>query len=137
MAVASLRRHTDAVIDKLEAAGLRVGNAEGKDASGNDLSDNMTTGYAVVFRISGRMSGTLGALHDDADLVFQVTCVGKTAEQADWVVDKAMTLLSGVTITGRYIIPFIDEAGSVRRDDSGPDTLFYATPRFRLVSVPA
>lgn len=133
MSLASLRTHTDAVIDKLEAAGLSVGNAEGKDASGGDLSQK----YAVVYPIpGGRFFGTLGELNGFAELVYQVTCVGSTSEQALWVADKAMTLLDGITVTGRRIRVFLDDPSGVRRDDAGPDTLFYATPRFRLTSTP-
>lgn len=130
MSVASARLHTDAVIAALEAVGLTVGDA---------TAAGLTPPYAVVYKIEGgEFAGSLQDPFEDADLVYQVTSVGRTREQAEWVADKAMVLLDGVTVNGRSIALVSPDGGpGVRRDDDVSPPLFYATPRFRLKSTPS
>lgn len=129
MARPSLRVHTDAVLAALEAQGLTVGDADAKGLSGK---------FCVVYRIpGGESSGPLDAPNDDAELIYQVTCVGDTREQAEWVEDKVMNLLDGITVEGRSISRVdLDSYDGIRRDDALPLPRFYATPRFRIYSTP-
>lgn len=83
------------------------------------------------------MFGTLGSPHDDARLVYQVTCVGKTREQAGWVADKSMTLLDLFPVVSRSVT-FVDvDMPGIIRDDKESPPLFYSTPRFTITSTPA
>lgn len=130
MSAPALRTHTDAVIAKLEAAGLNVGDAD---------AEGLTAPYAVLYDIpGGRSFGTLENPNDDAELVFQVTCVGETREQSAWVADKAITaLLSGLTVSGRSIARVTIDSfpGTFPERDASPP-LFTSTPRFRLTTTP-
>lgn len=123
------RIHTDAIIAALQAAGLIVGDAK---------NPGVPPPYAVVYPIpGGSRSGSLDDPHEDAELVFQVTCIGSSREQAEWVVDKAEGILSGVTVTGRRIFLSVDSNPGVFRDDDVSPPLFQATPRFRLMTTPS
>lgn len=131
MSIALVRTHTDGVIAALEAAGLTVGDADG---------EALSPPYCVVYSIpGGSRSGNLDAPYDDADFVYQVTCVGTTREQAEWVTDKAtVTLLNGLSVTGRSIaLVSPDGNPGVRPDYDISPPLFYSTPRFTLKSTPA
>lgn len=126
----SQRAHTDAVIATLETFDLPVGDAE-KPAGDHDR-------YCVVYPVpGGDLGGTLEEPDDDAELVYQVTCVGTTREQAEWVADKAIGLLDGVTVADRYTARvYLDSFSGIRRDDSITPPKFIATPRFRLMTTP-
>jgi hypothetical protein len=129
--VASVRTHTDAVVVALEAAGLSVGDGSG---------DGLSVPYCVVYNISGgRMSGNLDDPFEDADLVYQVTCVGQTREQAEWVADKAtVTLVNGLSVTGRSIVLVTPEGGpGTRPDRDVTPPVYFTTPRFTIKSTPA
>lgn len=131
MSLPALREHTAAVIARLQGLGLAVG--DGEAPAGNPEK------YAVVYPIvGGSSSGVLAALHDDAVLIYQVTCVGTTRLQAQWVEDKAMGLLAGFTVSGRSI-PYVDveNYGGLFRDDTTSPPRYYTTPRFRFTSTPA
>ena len=129
MSVPTFRTHTDAVIETLETAGLTVGDAD---------AEGLTVPYVVVYSIpGGRLFGTLDAPHDDGELVYQVSCVGSTREQAEWLVDKAMILLQGFDVGGRSVaFVTIDSNPGVRRDDDITPPVFLATPRFRITTTP-
>lgn len=128
----SQRLHTDGVIAALEAVDeLNVGDATGKD---------LPLPYAVVYAIpGGDSSGTLERPDEDAELVYQVTCVGKSRRQAEWAVDKAMSaLLDGFAVEGREITRvWVDSFGGIRRDDDATPPLFSGMPRFRVKTTPA
>ena len=127
---ASLQEHTNGVISALETTDLPVGRAEAPD-------DPLP--YYVVYPIpGGRVMGNLDDPHGDAELVYQVTCVGETSEQVELLVDKAMALLDGIEVPGRSISQVdIDTNAGVRRGDESAPPLFYATPRFTILSTPA
>lgn len=134
MSVPVLRKHTDALIATLEAA-ISGGNFTVGDAEAENAPPTM-----VVYDIpGGRSYGTVAAPNEDADLVYQVTCVGETREQAEWLADKAIsTLLAGFTVTDRSIAQVdIDSFPGVRRDDTVSPNIFIATPRFRVTTTPS
>lgn len=128
MITASQRRHTDGVIAALEAAGLTVGDGEAEGAPP----------YVVVHSIPGGSAfGSLEEPHEDAELVYQVTCVGTTREQAEWLADRSMVLLDGVTVADRSIaFVELDTLPGSRRDTSVTPEVWLSTPRFRLKSTP-
>lgn len=127
--IPSLRDHTDAVIATLAAAGLTV--YDGK------APDTVPTKYAVVHHINDEFFGTLANPFEDAELVYQVTCVANTREQVEWVMDKAMTLLDGFEVAGRNIAFVRPDGGpGIRWDNDVTPAVFYATPRFTITTTP-
>lgn len=125
-----VRKHTDAVIAKLEAEGLTVGDAS---AAG------LTAPYVVVYTIpGGRVLGTLENPHEDGEIVYQVTCVGTSRKQAEWLSDKARVLLDRFPVADRSIT-FVGQDGfaGVRREDDVSPPLFLSTPRFTVTTTPA
>ena len=115
-------------VAKLQSLGLTVGDA---------AAPASPPPYVVVYQIpGGGFSGQLGRINDDAEIVYQVTCVGVSRQQAEWLEDKANGLLTGITVSGRSI-PLIrtDGLGGIRRDDSIQPPVFVATPRFRFYST--
>jgi hypothetical protein len=124
-----VRKHTDAVITALTGAGLSVGDAVAPDD---------TPPYVVVYHVFDRREGTLGAPDDDAAITYQVTCVGLSRKQAEWLADKVgERLATGITVTGRSVPRIAPEpgSGSVFRDDDVTPPFFYCTPRFRVMST--
>jgi hypothetical protein len=89
----------------------------------------------------GTRHGTLDDWTKHASLLYQITCVGQTQSQAEWVRDESEVLLDGLTVIGRLIDVVRVDFGSDEavRDDSlgAPETLFGAMPRYRLYSTPA
>jgi hypothetical protein len=125
-----LRTHTSAVITRLQALGVAVGDAQAP--TGNPP-------YCVVYQVAGGDTyGPLAAQNDDAELIYQVTCVGTSREQAQWLADKTMGLLSGITVTGRSLpLVTVEMVPGIQRDDKVSPPVFWAAPRFRLFSTPS
>jgi hypothetical protein len=125
------RIHTDAVIVKLQAAGLTVGDAQAPSNSGPP--------YCIVYPLPGGDSfGTLQNPNEDADLPFQVTCVGVSRKQAEWVADQTLTLLGGLSVAGRAIVLVtLDSFGGARPDHDVSPPVYSSTPRYRVKSTPA
>jgi hypothetical protein len=96
--------------------------------------------YMIVWALPGQFNGTIGDPQDDAELSYQVTCVGETREQAEWVADKAIDALVGqtITVTGRSVMQYIElgDTGTTRRDDDVKPSVFIATPRFDVYTTP-
>lgn len=145
MALASLRTHTDAIIATLTAAGLVVGDGDTPTGHGwqGAVGQSTFVPYVVVYPlIGGTFDGTLGDPDGDADLLWQLTCVGHTRKAAEVTADTALTALVGqsLAVAGRSISRIWADlaGGGARRDDTaaGPP-LFIATPRIRALSYPA
>ncbi len=130
MGLPLVRTHTDAVIAALEGLGLEVGDA---------VAPEVDPPYVTVYQIpGGRTTGTLAAPDDDAFIVYQVSCVGVSREQAEWLADKALELLQTELDVEDRRVPrvFLDMHGGVRRDDSATPPVFVSSPRFRIMSTP-
>lgn len=129
------RIHTDAVIAALEAAGLVVGDAEAVDATRVPLEPP----YAVVYPMPGRLGGTMADPERDGQVVYQVTSVGVSRSEAEWVRDKAReVLLPGLVVAGRRIVRVkVEMVGEVARDDDVSPPRFFIPERFRFWSVPS
>lgn len=137
MSAIQFRAHTDAVIAALVAGGLLVGDGTAPQDGGRQ-EDGSFVQYVVVYRIpGGSRSGNLDDPYGDAEFIYQVTCVGSSRRQAEWLADKAEVLLAGVTVTGRQIsVAPHGNPGEAREDDVTP-SIFYMTPRYRLRTTPA
>lgn len=132
MSVPLIRAHTDAVLEKLRSVvGLQVGDGEAPDPRPER--------YAVLYHLpSGSLTGSLANPNEDAELVYQVQCIGTTREQAEWVLDKSMVLLQGFEVEDRSIARVsTDNIASARRDDADSPPLFYAPQRFRVKTTPS
>lgn len=130
MSTVKTREHTDAIVAALVSGGLSVGDAVAPDPAPDG-------GYAVVYQLlGGQVAPRLGAPADDAFLAYQVTCVGKSREQAEWVADKAIEILvGGISVAGRRTHVTVDFHGGVLRDDQQTPPIFYSTPRFRVATA--
>lgn len=128
----SIEEHTNAVLAALEDAGLAVGDGIAPKPPPKK--------YVVLYPIpGGRVLGTLAEPSADAELVYQVTCVGTSRQQVHWLVDVARdAVLGGITVAGRHI-PYVKPEGGqpeVKRDEEQTPPIFYAPFRFRLMTLP-
>ena len=124
------RIHTDAIVAALEAAGLTVGDAE---------APTFSPPYVVVYPIlGGALYGVMLKPHREAELLYQVTCVGLSRRQAQWLQDEARgVLLGGVAVAGYQVEHVVPELVSgVTREDEGATTLFVAREQYRIFTTP-
>lgn len=134
--LASIRDHTNAIVgvlkDLFEPFDMDV-------PVGRGSAEGLEVPYVVVYNIpGGGMSGSLENPFEDADLVYQVTCVGKNQEQAEWLVDQVMVLVEGFEVEGRSIALVTPDGGpGVRPDKDETPPVFFSTPRFTVKSTPA
>lgn len=128
------RELTTAVVSVLASAGLNVGRA----VAPSDIPAG--AGWAVVYPLTGGLSsGTLDNPNDDASVLYQITSVGRNAEQAEWVMDTVRWAILGAnyTLNDRTVVLVgIDMFGGVERDDDVQPPLFYAKDRFRFMTAP-
>lgn len=132
MSVAAYYPVAKAVLTALRVAWARVGDGE--------APADLTLPYAVLYRAGGGgLSGPVSNPHADGSPLLQLTCVGATAEQADWLADKLRpTLLTRPTVTGQRVMQVsLETSQPVRRDDSTDPPLFYAAEQVRLLTTPA
>lgn len=141
MNLAEPRTHTDAVIGLLEDAGLLVGDAEAPDGPHGwaDAPDSAAfTPYVIVYPLLRTLDGSLGCPYDDADLAWQVTCVGESRAQAEWLehtVDESL-IGSHPTVDDRAVVQVRHDGGAgPRRDDTRQPPTFISTPQYRATSV--
>lgn len=143
MTLADPRTHDDALVAALVAADLVVGD-------GGDPTDpfgwqgapgsSQFQPYVIVYPLTQTFDGGLGCSDSDSDLSWQVTCVGATREQCDWIRHEVNTALIGqaLTVSGRSVARVRADGGAgTRRDDTTQPPLFIATPRYAALSVGA
>lgn len=132
MTVATNRPLSQAVLTALQSAWARVGDGV--------APADTTTPYAVLYRAgSGALDGPMSNQHADGSPLLQLTCVGSTAEQAEWLADKLRpTLLARPTVTGQRVMQVsLETSQPVRRDDSSAPAVFYAVDQARFFTTPA
>jgi hypothetical protein len=94
--------------------------------------------YAVVYPMpDARHDGSLADPHQVAVYTFQLTAVGQTMEQAQWMQHKGRVSLLGwiPTVAGIGSTPVqLDDpgGGGVTRDDDVSPPQFYAVDRYRM-----
>ena len=141
MTLATLRTHTEAVLaalntDILTGDGVAPSGGGWVDAPGR----SEFTPYVVLHPTSGTFDGTLGAPDDDADLAWQLTCVGETRKQAEWAADIALAAIIGqpLTVAGRSVLRVrLTDTGVTRRDDTDQPPVWIATPRVAAYTTPS
>lgn len=131
---------TAKIKEVLEAANLLVGQAQAPDGGGWQ-EDGSFNNYVVIYSIpTSGSGGVLGDPQADVQLVYQITCVGESDEDAKWVVDKVIPamLAANLSVTGRKVaLVKLEMSPGIRRDDDMQPPLFLATPRFRLWTTPS
>lgn len=139
-----MREHTDAILAALRATfgdRAEVGDAEAPDGTGRQ-GDGSFAKYAVVYALSGgNTMGTLATPDADAWLPYQVTCVGGSRQQAEWVRDEVVARLVGtytLEVEQRRIPRVrLDSTGGATRDDDQTPPVWWAAPRFAVLTTPA
>jgi len=113
-----------AVTTLLAGTGKSVGQAQRPEAG--------VAPYMVLYPLPDtRNEGGLSDPHQIAVQTFQVTCVGDTMAEAQWMQAKAREALLGVTPAFTGATPIELQLGSgVLRDDDG--VVFYTTDRFTI-----
>ena len=117
----------DALVARLETATTRpIGDGE--------EPDDTTEPYAIVYSLSDEPPE--GPLDDPTEVVgdaFQVTCVGSSRRQAQWMQQKVRAALLGwtPTVAGVGTFPIQPLTGSgVDRDTAVSPPVFFTTDRF-------
>lgn len=137
--VATSRPTVKAVLTALRAAWPGTGPTTHRVGDGEAPADKRLP-YGVLYRAGGGpLTGPVGDQHADGSLLLQLTCVGETAEQAEWLADKLRpVLLATPAGTGRGVIQvYLETSQPVRRDDSSDPPLFYAADQARYLTTPA
>ena len=132
---------TAAIVATLTAAGLTVGRGEKPTAGGwQDDCTTVFTPYVIVYSLGGELDGAIDYGAEDGTIRYQLSSVGATAEQAEWVADAArLALLAAtVSVSGRRLghVDFDDLGGTVRDDRQQPP-LWQVAERFAVMTTPA
>jgi hypothetical protein len=142
---------TDAIISALTSVALIVG--DGVQPKNNPPSQPVgwqgapgvsTFGpYVVAYPLlGGSLDGPLGDPDADAEPVYQITSVGGSRQQCEWVADKVRAVMLGgallLTVGDRRVVRVSPDVlpGATREDDSQP-SIWFAPERFRLYVTPA
>ena len=130
--------HDLAVKAALETTGKPVGFGRAPSGALDDKGLPVAD-YFVIYPISGIRDGTLNDPYADGSFVYQFTIVGRLPEAVRHLAGMIEPALLDVTIADRSVVQVIPEdLGQVLADrDVGPPHPYYATPRFRLNTVPA
>jgi len=130
--------HDMAVIEALETIGHPVGFGQAPPGALEGVVKRTGPDYLVLYPLGSARDGNLGDPWTDAALTYQVTVVGRTAPGVRWLLDKIEPALLAVAVPGRAVRSVTPEDDSgVRPDfDTDPPVLI-ATPRFRILTVPA
>lgn len=112
-----------AITVQLETTGKAVGQA---------VSPGGAPPYLVLYPQSDTgFAGSLSDPHEQVTQTFQVTCVGDSLEEAQWMQHEARGVLVGWTPALSGATPVELEFGSgTFRDPDGP--VFYSTDRYRI-----
>lgn len=133
----ALLPHDLAVIVALETIGKPVGFGEAPAGALAGVQDRTGPDYYVLYPLNTVRDGSLGDPYTDAELVYQITCVGRLAAGARWLVDQIEPALLTVAIAGRSVTQVIPEdGGQVRPDFDLTPPVQLATPRYRITTVP-
>ena len=116
----------------------RLASETGKNIGDTQAPTVVTLPYAVVYPLGDDPAerGVLGDPTQSTVVEFQVTSIGDTRDQAQWMANEVAVALSGwtPTVAGFSFGPISREDGAdpVRRDDSVSPPLFYAADRYSM-----
>lgn len=136
--------HDLAVIAALETIGKPVGFAAAPPGALEAVQNGTGPDYCILYPLNTLRGGTdlsLSSLADpftDAELIYQITCVGRLAAGVRWLVDRIEPALLTVEIPGRSVVQVRPEDDSRVSPDFDVDPpVFSSTPRYRITTVPA
>jgi hypothetical protein len=135
---------TDAIIARLTAASLTVGDGEAPAAGGWSGSAGQSTfvPYVDVHPLpGGDVDGTLAAPNADAAPDYQLISVGATRAQAEFIGDEVREAMLSTALTdptGRSIaLLTIEMLGGCIRDDTVQPAVWMVSDRYRVLTKPA
>lgn len=132
MTLAVPKPHADGVLTALRTLEPKITVGDGERPA--------TTPSATLDDIGGGgFDGPVADSQADAEVPFQVRCVGYSADEARWVAGKVMAAAVNTTVTGRELSRPVEfyASGSLSRDDSTSGELYGYFVRFRLHTTPA
>ncbi|MFC4006640.1 hypothetical protein ACFOY2_05370 [Nonomuraea purpurea] len=101
---------------------------------------NAAPPYAVVYPDSGMLTPGRRTLANNGptELRYQITSVGASPAQAQWVADKTRAaVLAGVpVVVGRRVWPTVEEGSQPLRRDDVSTNLWFATAQYLTRSDP-
>ncbi len=134
-----LEDHTDAILTMLNTTTIIIG--DGVAPRQVDKTE-MEAPYAVLYSLlGGDFDGPISDNQADVSLLYQVTAVGKTRQQAQVVADiiRAVFKRENLTIINRVVrdIRLTTPNSGVVRDDDLPNPLFYSYDRYEVDTTPS
>lgn len=131
--------HTDAILALLRTTTIEIG--DGEMPRGADKSETDPPYAALYPLIGGQFDGPLSDSQADVTLLYQITAVGQTRQQAQVIIDitRAIMQRENLSITGRAVrdIRLVTPNSGLVRDDDLPNPLFYAYDRYEVDTTPA
>lgn len=129
--------HLVAIIDVLEAEGIRVGD----HVAPRSADGNIVTQTAVVYMGAGPIVAQDLIQSDNEALVrFRIITVDSTAQGAADLADRVAGILRAnpLVVTDRFVFTVRpDTMGAVERDDDVQPPMFYSSTGYRVLSMTA
>lgn len=115
-----------------------VGFARAPTGALQAVLDGTGADYLVLHPLPGStLDGPSGDPYADADLSYQITCVGRTATGVRWLVNQLEPALRTLQIPGRGVKRIsMEDLGAVRPDEDTRPPTFIATPRCLIRTGP-
>ena len=131
--------HTDAILTMLRTTTITIGDGV---MPRNVDKDETFAPFAVLYAIvGGEFDGPLSDTQADVNLMYQITAVGETRQQAQVVIDITRVVMQreNLSITGRAVrdIRLITPFSGIIRDDDLPNPLFYGYDRYEVDTTPS
>lgn len=131
--------HTEALLSTLSAAPFPVGDGV---APRNPDKSEMDPPYVVLYSLpGGQFDGPLSDSQADVTLIYQITSVGRSRQQAQVAIDVCRVLMKkgNVTVLNRKVrdLKHLTPNSGTMRDDDLPNPLFYGYDRYELDTTPS
>lgn len=140
---------TDAILASLAADDIIVGDnlkppEDQDDTCGWTGTPGQSTfiPYAIVWPIPGGVtSGTIQDEHADAFPIYQITSIGATRDQCEWLADKVRVVAerrSSWSPVGRTVMQVrVDQFGGATPDHTAQPPVHMCPDRYRPITTPA
>ena len=134
-----LEDHTDAILTMLATTTIVIG--DGVAPRESDKTE-MKAPYAVLYSLpGGDFDGPISDSQADVSLMYQVTSVGETRQQAQVIQDiiRVVFKRENLTIINRVVrdIRLTSPNSGIMRDDDLPNPLFYGHDRYEVDTTPS